>query len=358
MSDIPAFPYELLWGERVVRSVANLTRRDGEDFLALAPRIPVRTEVETYPLEDANLALERLRAGEVRGAAVIDVADPGPAEPPSRLHLAPAGERPTERDLVRVLEIAADREAAREGSRGPGRAADRRGTRRSPRPSCSGSLRGRPRRCRFARRGGGARRSEGAPARRRRAATARRRGRGRGRDSCVRSTERRSTGCSTTQTSEWSRRASRQIEHVSSSVRLPHSAKRTRLDLLDRAGEVQRLGFRPLEQVKRESLSRSRPNAGKPCQLRDEVLDRRREHGSRLAADDGRGHGRFRRPGAQTRRPLGLGRRRQSLRQGLQERQRELRLRLEQAPERAPVEREAANGRGRLHAGGPLAVRT
>jgi alcohol dehydrogenase, propanol-preferring len=71
MSDIPSFPYELLWGERVVRSVANLTRRDGEEFLALAPRVPVRTEVEPFPLERANEALERLRAGEVRGAAVL-----------------------------------------------------------------------------------------------------------------------------------------------------------------------------------------------------------------------------------------------------------------------------------------------
>ena len=71
MSDIPAFPYEILWGERVVRSVANLTRRDGEEFLTLAPRIPVRTEVETFPLEHANAALERLRAGQVRGAAVL-----------------------------------------------------------------------------------------------------------------------------------------------------------------------------------------------------------------------------------------------------------------------------------------------
>ena len=74
MSDIPSFPYDLLWGERVVRSVANLTRRDGEEFLALAPRIPVRTEVETYPLEQANEALDRLRAGRVRGAAVLAVA--------------------------------------------------------------------------------------------------------------------------------------------------------------------------------------------------------------------------------------------------------------------------------------------
>lgn len=71
MSDIPSLPYELLWGERVVRSVANLTRQDGEEFLALAPKVPVRTEVETYPLERANDALARLRAGDVRGAAVL-----------------------------------------------------------------------------------------------------------------------------------------------------------------------------------------------------------------------------------------------------------------------------------------------
>jgi propanol-preferring alcohol dehydrogenase len=75
MSDIPSFPYELLWGERVVRSVANLTRGDGEEFLALAPQVPVRTEVETYPLEQANGALDRLRAGRVRGAAVLVVAN-------------------------------------------------------------------------------------------------------------------------------------------------------------------------------------------------------------------------------------------------------------------------------------------
>ena len=74
MSEIPSFPYELLWGERVVRSVANLTRRDGEEFLALAPRVPVRTEVEIHPLEDANEALDRLRSGRVRGAAVLAVA--------------------------------------------------------------------------------------------------------------------------------------------------------------------------------------------------------------------------------------------------------------------------------------------
>jgi alcohol dehydrogenase, propanol-preferring len=71
MSDIPSFPYELLWGERVVRSVANLTRRDGEEFLALAPQVPVRAEVETFALEDANEALDRLRRGEVRGSAVL-----------------------------------------------------------------------------------------------------------------------------------------------------------------------------------------------------------------------------------------------------------------------------------------------
>ncbi len=71
MSDIPSFPYELLWGERVLRSVANLTRRDGEEFLALAPKVPVRTEVEPFPLEHANEALDRLRTGHIRGAAVL-----------------------------------------------------------------------------------------------------------------------------------------------------------------------------------------------------------------------------------------------------------------------------------------------
>jgi alcohol dehydrogenase, propanol-preferring len=74
MSDIPSFPYELLWGERVLRSVANLTRLDGEEFLALAPRVPVRTEVEAFPLEQANEALDRLRSGQIRGAAVLRVA--------------------------------------------------------------------------------------------------------------------------------------------------------------------------------------------------------------------------------------------------------------------------------------------
>ena len=71
MSDIPAFPYILLWGERVVRSVANLTRRDGEELLAIAPEVPVRTEVQLFRLEEANQALERLRRGEVEGAAVL-----------------------------------------------------------------------------------------------------------------------------------------------------------------------------------------------------------------------------------------------------------------------------------------------
>lgn len=71
MSDIPAFPYEILWGERVVRSVANLTRKDGGEFLALAPAVPVRATIETFPLSQANEALRRLRAGELRGAAVL-----------------------------------------------------------------------------------------------------------------------------------------------------------------------------------------------------------------------------------------------------------------------------------------------
>ena len=76
MSDIPSFCYELLWGERAVRSVANLTRRDGEELLALAPQVPVRTEVEEHSLAEANEALARLRAGAVRGAAVLRVRAP------------------------------------------------------------------------------------------------------------------------------------------------------------------------------------------------------------------------------------------------------------------------------------------
>jgi propanol-preferring alcohol dehydrogenase len=71
MSDIPAFPYEILWGERAVRSVANLTRRDAEEFLALAPKVPVRAKVETFPLEHANEALAKLRSGDVRGSLVL-----------------------------------------------------------------------------------------------------------------------------------------------------------------------------------------------------------------------------------------------------------------------------------------------
>jgi propanol-preferring alcohol dehydrogenase len=75
MSDIPSFPYEILWGERSVRSVANLTRRDGEEFMQLAPRVPVRTQVEAYPLREANAALDDLRAGRLHGAAVLSVRD-------------------------------------------------------------------------------------------------------------------------------------------------------------------------------------------------------------------------------------------------------------------------------------------
>jgi propanol-preferring alcohol dehydrogenase len=73
MSDIPAFPYSILWEERVVRSVANLTRADGEELLAIAPQVPVRTEVQPFPLEAANEALEALRRGELHGAAVLQV---------------------------------------------------------------------------------------------------------------------------------------------------------------------------------------------------------------------------------------------------------------------------------------------
>jgi propanol-preferring alcohol dehydrogenase len=73
MSDVPGFPYEQLWGERVLGSVANLTRRDGEEFMALAPQVPVRTEVEVRPLEEANEALDSIRRGALRGAAVLRV---------------------------------------------------------------------------------------------------------------------------------------------------------------------------------------------------------------------------------------------------------------------------------------------
>src|SRR5919106_2868849 len=71
MSDIPSFPYSILWEERSICSVANLTRRDGEEFMTLAPKVPVRTEIETFPLEEANEALHQLHAGKIRGAAVL-----------------------------------------------------------------------------------------------------------------------------------------------------------------------------------------------------------------------------------------------------------------------------------------------
>ena len=71
MSDSPSSPYTLLWEERSICSVANLTRRDGDEFLALAPRVPVRTEIQTFPLAQANEALSRLRSGQIQGAAVL-----------------------------------------------------------------------------------------------------------------------------------------------------------------------------------------------------------------------------------------------------------------------------------------------
>jgi propanol-preferring alcohol dehydrogenase len=73
MSDIPSFPYEILWGERSVRSVANLTRKDGEEFLALAPEVPVRTKVTPFSLQEANEGLNALREGMIQGAAVLVV---------------------------------------------------------------------------------------------------------------------------------------------------------------------------------------------------------------------------------------------------------------------------------------------
>jgi len=73
MSDIPSFPYALLWEERSICSVANLTRRDGAEFMQLAPKVPVRTQVETFALEEANEALQRLRSGRIHGAAVLVV---------------------------------------------------------------------------------------------------------------------------------------------------------------------------------------------------------------------------------------------------------------------------------------------
>jgi propanol-preferring alcohol dehydrogenase len=76
MSDVPSFPYRLLWGERQLSSVANLTRRDGEEFMALAARLGLRSRVERFALTDANLALERLRSGAVTGAAVLEMPAP------------------------------------------------------------------------------------------------------------------------------------------------------------------------------------------------------------------------------------------------------------------------------------------
>ncbi len=73
MSDIPSFSYEQLWGERTLGSVANLTRRDAEEFLELAPQVPIRIEVELHPLEDANQALDSIRTGALRGAAVLTI---------------------------------------------------------------------------------------------------------------------------------------------------------------------------------------------------------------------------------------------------------------------------------------------
>jgi propanol-preferring alcohol dehydrogenase len=77
MSDIPTFPYELLWGERVLRSVANLTRQDGEEFLALAPEVPIQTQIVPFPLASAGEALNALREGKISGAAVIVVEEDG-----------------------------------------------------------------------------------------------------------------------------------------------------------------------------------------------------------------------------------------------------------------------------------------
>jgi propanol-preferring alcohol dehydrogenase len=76
MSDIPSFPYSILWEERVLRSVANLTRADADEFLAIAPQVPVRTTVQEFALEEAEEALERLRAGRIEGAAVLRVQRP------------------------------------------------------------------------------------------------------------------------------------------------------------------------------------------------------------------------------------------------------------------------------------------
>jgi alcohol dehydrogenase, propanol-preferring len=75
MSDIPSFPYADLWQERVITSVANLTRRDGEEFFDIAPRVPIKTNTETFPLEDANIALDQFRSGELKATAVLAIAE-------------------------------------------------------------------------------------------------------------------------------------------------------------------------------------------------------------------------------------------------------------------------------------------
>ena len=71
MSDIPSFPYKILWEERMIRSVANLTRKDGDEFLKLVPKVPIKTETQVFPMQKANAALDNLRAGKVQGAAVL-----------------------------------------------------------------------------------------------------------------------------------------------------------------------------------------------------------------------------------------------------------------------------------------------
>jgi len=75
MSDIPSFPYAELWEERIITSVANLTRRDGEEFFNIAPRVPIKTNTETFPLEDANIALDQFRAGELKATAVLTITE-------------------------------------------------------------------------------------------------------------------------------------------------------------------------------------------------------------------------------------------------------------------------------------------
>jgi alcohol dehydrogenase, propanol-preferring len=81
MSDIPSFPYSDLWEERIITSVANLTRRDGEEFFNIAPRVPVKTNTETFPLEDANIALDQFRAGQLKGTAVLLISKAGHHDP-------------------------------------------------------------------------------------------------------------------------------------------------------------------------------------------------------------------------------------------------------------------------------------